>query len=376
MNQIKKQDKKARLIAFYLPQYHPIPENDEWWGRGFTEWTNSSKARPMFKGHYQPHVPADLGYYDLRMSEARIAQAEMAKAYGIEGFCYWHYWFGNGKRLLELPFNEVLKSQKPDFPFCLAWANQTWTGVWHGCPNRVLIEQQYPGVKDYESHFYSLLEAFNDKRYIKIDNKPMFMLQNANGLPNAKIFAECWNNLAIRSGFNGMYLMGTMEPSWIHSEHGFDANVINSFSYGYKRINKKIQYRLAKLIEGMTGMDPYYTYGRFFNVPTIYSYKDFIKYMDAPVRKDVTQYPCIYPNWDNTPRSGHRGIVLKGSTPRLFRDHFRAAIAKVSCYAYDKRFIFIKSWNEWAEGNHLEPDLKYGKAYLDVIKNELKEMQP
>jgi hypothetical protein len=371
MEQENRQEKKARLIAFYLPQYHPIPENNEWWGKGFTEWTNSSKARPMFKGHYQPHVPADLGYYDLRLPEMRMAQAEMAKTYGIEGFCYWHYWFGNGKRLLELPFNEVLKSGKPDFPFCLAWANQTWSGIWHGCPNKILIEQKYPGEADYEAHFYSLLDAFFDKRYIKIDDKPVFMLQDVNKFLDHKIFAECWNKLAIRAGFKGMHLMGNTFPSWTPSEHGFDANVNNSFLYAEKQISKKFRYRVTKLVEDLTGVDIYYSYGRIFNKPTIYSYEEFIKYMDIPLREDIVQYPCIYPNWDNTPRSGHRGFVLRDSTPELFRTHLKKAIAKVSYRDYDKRFVFIKSWNEWAEGNHLEPDLKYGKAYLEVIRQEL-----
>ena len=167
---------KPRLIAFYLPQFHPIPENDEWWGRGFTEWTNVAKAVPLFRGHYQPHFPADLGFYDLRVPEVREAQAAMAKAYGIEGFCYYHYWFGHGRRLLERPFNEVLSSGKPDFPFCLCWANDTWTGIWHGAPNKVLIEQRYPGVEDYKAHFYALLDAFRDPRYMTVDGKKIFII--------------------------------------------------------------------------------------------------------------------------------------------------------------------------------------------------------
>src|SRR5437867_9476148 len=161
----------ARLIAFYLPQFHPIPENDEWWGKGFTEWTNVAKARPLFPGHYQPRIPADLGFYDLRLPEVRLAQANMAREHGIEGFCYWHYWFA-GERLLERPFNEVLKSGEPEFPFCLAWANESWTGIWYGAPNRVLKAQTYPGLKDHEAHFETLLEAFADRRYITVDNKP------------------------------------------------------------------------------------------------------------------------------------------------------------------------------------------------------------
>ena len=157
---------QARLISFYLPQFHPIPENDRWWGRGFTEWTNVTKAKPLFKGHYQPRLPADLGYYDLRLPEVREAQAELARNAGIEGFCYYHYWFG-GKQLLEQPFNEVVASGKPDFPFCLCWANQTWTGVWYGAPHRTLVEQTYPGREGHRRHFLALRRAFLDERYLR-----------------------------------------------------------------------------------------------------------------------------------------------------------------------------------------------------------------
>ena len=168
---------KARLLALYLPQFHPIPENDLWWGKGFTEWTNVGKARRYFRNHYQPRVPADLGYYDLRVAETRQAQADMAREYGVEGFVYWHYWFGNGKRLLERPFNEVLASGEPDFPFALAWANESWRGFAHGITNRnMLIEQLYGGVEDYTAHFRAVLPAFRDHRYITVDGKPLFMI--------------------------------------------------------------------------------------------------------------------------------------------------------------------------------------------------------
>lgn len=364
----------ARLIAFYLPQYHPIPENDEWWGKGFTEWTNAAKARPMFRGHYQPHVPADLGYYDLRLPEPRIAQAEMAKAYGIEGFCYWHYWFGNGRRLLELPFNEVLKSDLPDFPFCLAWANESWSGIWHGCPKRVLMEQKYPGMTDYEAHFNSLVAAFSDKRYIKINGKPIFIVYNVKNLPNPRLLVECWQTLAKRAGFKGIYFIQLIEQraaSWHSREDGFDSTINNPFSSAVKKMDDKFKNYCADLLDKSTGIDILGIYRRIFNKPRIYLYKDFIKFADISLRTDVMQYPCVYPNWDNTPRSGHRGYVLKDSTPRLWGIHLKNAIEKVRDREYDKRVIFIKSWNEWAEGNHLEPDLKYGKAYLDVIKEEI-----
>src|SRR3954467_6790017 len=173
-----------KLISFYLPQFHPIPENDEWWGRGFTEWTNTARATPLFRGHYQPHVPADLGFYDLRLPELRAAQAKLAREHGVEGFCYYHYWFA-GRRILERPFDEVLASGQPDFPFCLNWANQTWTGNWHGAPNRVLIEQTYPGMDDHCRHFDALLPAFADQRCMKVDGRPLFVVYRPRELPES-----------------------------------------------------------------------------------------------------------------------------------------------------------------------------------------------
>ena len=217
----------ARLIAFYLPQFHPTPENDLWWGKGFTEWTNVAKARPLFHGHYQPHVPADLGFYDLRLPEARSAQAAMARAAGIEGFCYWHYWFG-GRRMLERPFNEVLRLKEPDFPFCLSWANHSWTGVWHGAPNKTLIEQIYPGRTDYERHFHAILEAFHDPRYIRIRGKPIFVVLQPADLPCAAEFTELWQCLAVSKGLPGIHFvanLGFTTRQYDYRSQGFAAAI-------------------------------------------------------------------------------------------------------------------------------------------------------
>lgn len=186
-----------------LRQFHPIPENDAWWSKGFTEWTNVAKAKPLFPGHYQPRIPADLGFYDLRVPEVREAQAELARSAGIEGFCYYHYWFA-GKRLLERPFNEVLESGKPDCPFCLCWANETWTGIWHGRLDRILAEQTYPGVEDDTRHFFYLPKAFRDPRYITIDGKPLFSVYNPRQLPEAKRTTNLWRKLAAESGLSAL----------------------------------------------------------------------------------------------------------------------------------------------------------------------------
>jgi hypothetical protein len=355
-------DKLARLIALYLPQFHPIPENDEWWGKGFTEWTNVVKAKPLFRGHYQPHIPADLGFYDLRISETRLAQAEMAQAYGIEGFCYYHYWFG-GRRLLERPLDEVLRSGEPDFPFCLAWANATWSGVWHGCPHKILIEQTYPGPKDDESHFYILLKAFTDKRYLKVDGKPMFLVYVPKDLPNPRRTTDLWRELALKEGLKGLYLVAMQVQPWDHSELGFDAAARHNLGMLPKIFDSQGPWGIRRLIRAWERRNGY--------PRVVYPYKKAIQFLNITEASRIDLHPIVIPNWDNTPRCGQSGWVLTNSHPELFRMHLHEAIKQVKDKPQDCRIIFIKSWNEWAEGNYLEPDLKSGRAYLEVIKEEV-----
>lgn len=350
----------VRIIAFYLPQFHPISENDKWWGKGFTEWTNTAKAKPMFLGHYQPHIPADLGFYDLRVPETRIAQAEMAREAGIEAFCYYHYWF-SGVRLLERPFNEVLESGAPSFPFCLCWANQTWTGIWHGAKDRILIEQCYPGYDDHRKHFDSLIRAFRDPRYLTIEGRPVFILYKPSEIPEVDKVIEFWQKLAKESGFLGLYFIGMCWNSeFIPQEHGFDASITN---------------RLPPLREWYSMRNPInwliWRYNKIRKKPTVYRYKNVIKKLIIKVNNKMRDYPCVFPNWDNTPRSKENGLVFHNSTPELFRLHLRKALQTISDLPSEYRIIFIKSWNEWAEGNHLEPDMRYGKGYLNVLKEEI-----
>lgn len=356
--------KQTRIIAYYLPQFHPIPENDEWWGKGFTEWTNVGKAIPLFRNHYQPRVPADLGYYDLRVPETRQLQADLASKHGIEGFCYWHYWFGNGKRLLERPFSEVLESGKPDFPFCLAWANETWKGFSHGLTNRnVLIEQLYPGKKDYESHFYSVLPAFKDTRYIRVNNKPLFVIYNPFEHPDCKEFVELWQNLAIKNGLEGIFFVAHLfqfEKIDNVLSKGFDAiNLNRLFDFG--RFNRTISYKVKIWLKK-----------RILKIPYNYLYKDvFSTFVGAEdMRNDV--FPTIIPGWDHTPRSGKEGLVYHKSTPELFGKHIRSVLDRINNKPEERRIVFLKSWNEWAEGNYIEPDLKYGTKYLEALSKAIK----
>ena len=348
----------ARAIAFYLPQYYPIPENDEWWGTGFTEWTNAAKALPLFRGHYQPHIPADLGFYDLRVPETRIAQAKMARKYGIEAFCYYYYWFA-GRRLLDRPFAEVLESGQPDFPFCLCWANHSWTGVWAGCPGRTLIEQTYPGEADHRAHFDALLPAFRDHRYLKVDGKPLLLVFDPSDIPEVEKVTALWRSMAVAAGLPGLHLVGlSWEDDWNPAQHGFDASTPkNNFPrrVSWRRPVRKLLHAFDKRARKLV----------------VYSYDDYVSDIVRENQMDGKRYPCILPNWDNTPRSGKNGFVIHGSTPELFRILLRKAIESVKDFPKDRRLIFIKSWNEWAEGNHLEPDLRFGKAYLQVLKEEI-----
>jgi lipopolysaccharide biosynthesis protein len=349
----------ARVIAFYLPQFHPIPENEEWWGPGFTEWTNAARARPLFHGHAQPHLPADLGFYDLRLPESRQAQAEVARSYGVEGFCYWHYWFA-GRRILERPYTEMLTSGVPDFPFCLGWANQTWSGVWYGDATRVLIEQTYPGPEDDRRHFEHLHPAFLDRRYLRVDGKPLFYVFRPELLPDAAAFVERWRTLAAEAGLPGLYLVaevsdllgkGPTFPSFLRA--GFDAGVYQRLPARIDRWSV-IKMRLRR---------------KLLHQPERYQYAALPAY-PPPDLTGERLLPCVYPNWDNTPRSGRGGLVISGSSPEAFRPHIRAAVQLLDARPREHRLLFVKSWNEWAEGNYLEPDLEHGHGFLRVLAEE------
>ena len=358
----------ARLIAFYLPQFHPIPENDAWWGPGFTEWTNVAKARPLYKGHKQPRLPADLGFYDLRLAETRERQADMARAAGIEGFCYWHYWFGGGRRILERVFQEVLATGKPNYPFCLAWANHSWSGIWSGAPKRILVEQTYPGPHDLQAHFRAVLPAFRDPRYLTVGGKPIFLVYNPLDLPDTKEFTDLWNELALKAGLPGVYFVGMsskhdeeiLRPFDMLTEFGF-MSLIGKLPHDFRSRAVRRWRRgdfgalLNRIVPGS------------FPRPARFEYRDIIEAeMRTPLQEKYA--PCILPNWDNTPRAGLRGVVFDNATPDLFELSLKNAIGKVLHKPVQKRIVFVKSWNEWAEGNYLEPDRETGWAYLDAVR--------
>jgi len=355
-----------KIIAFYLPQYYPTPHNNEWWGEGFTEWTNVAKARKLFPGHYQPKIPADLGFYDLRVPEVREKQAKMAQSAGIYGFCYYHYWFGGGQQELELPFHEVVDSGKPDFPFCLCWANETWSRrFWSmdglSVSKKTLIEQQYLGKDDDVAHFQSLLPAFRDFRYIKVDGKLLFMIYKPLNFPDIDVFIKRWNQLAKDNGLEGFYFVGYSLQ--IKDEYdqikglGFDG-VCSCRIRRYKK--RGVSWFLKKIFCCIT------------RIPEIYSYKKVYPTLigeEEVACNDV--FPTIIPNWDHTARCGYNGYLFHQSTPELFEKHAQDVLGKIQGKDETTNLCFLKSWNEWGEGNYMEPDMRYQWGYLLALKKAI-----
>jgi lipopolysaccharide biosynthesis protein len=354
-----------RALAFYLPQYHPVAENDAWWGRGFTEWRNVAKARPRFRGHYQPHLPTDLGYYDLRLPETRQAQADLARQHGLGGFVYYHYWF-NGRRILERPFGEVLASGQPDFPFCLCWANENWTRVWDGGSKHVLLEQRY-GPDDDEAHIRSLLPAFADPRYVRVNGRPLFLVYRSELLPEPARTAERWRTIAQREGIGDLYLARVesfrrdIDPASI----GFDAAVeFAPNSGGSGRLLGR-----SALARGLiaTGLLP-----RFFQDNSVGLYDVVAGNLESRPLPAHRLFRGVTPMWDNSARRKQGALVLHGSTPQRYERWLRAVVEQTRArQAGDEQLVFINAWNEWAEGNHLEPDARHGRAYLEATQRAL-----
>jgi len=359
--------RRARLIAFYLPQYYPIPENDRWWGPGFTEWTSVAGAQPLFRGHRQPRIPADLGFYDLRLPEIRAAQAELAVRHGVEGFCYWHYWFG-GKRLLDRPFEEVLRSGEPDFPFCLGWANQPWTDTWLGT-GRVLQEQRYSPDDDVR-HARWLLDAFADDRYLRIAGRPLFVVYRPGDLPEPARTADTIRGEAAGAGLPEPFLLGIDAFMFGHDfrADGFDGTVSFEPALGL----------LPHMNQSTTLSRPWRKASRAVRNVRLGVWNSTLKVYDYRFQRRQSQrrrarfshpfYPTIFVGWDNTPRRGRGSIILLDDGPHHFEAGLAELIDAAADVPFDDRVIFVNAWNEWAEGNYLEPDLGHGLARLEAVR--------
>ena len=343
-------DARTRLLAFYLPQFHPIPENDAWWGDGFTEWVNVQKATPLFPGHYQPHVPADLGSYDLRSPEVREAQANLAREFGVYGFCYYHYWF-NGKILLGQPFDEVLASGKPDFPFCLCWANENWTRAWDGLDQQVLIAQNY-SPEDDRAHIRWLANAFQHENYIRIQGKPLFLVYRASKIPDPLRTTSLWREEAKAMGIGDLFLCTVeslpndrLDPI----SNGFDAAV--EFQPDWASLGPPSQ--------------------QLENGNSVHDYAAFVERMLQKPMASYPRIPCVTTGWDNTARRRENAYIFKDSTPELYGKWLGEVLDRES----EENLVFINAWNEWGEGCHLEPCEKWGFGYLEATRSALRASQ-
>ena len=352
--------RRLRHIAFYLPQYHPVPENDEWWGPGFTEWTNVARARPLFRGHHQPHLPADLGFYDLRVPETRAAQAELAAGHGIDAFCYYHYWFG-GRRILERPFDDVLRSGEPRFPFLLCWANENWTRVWNGGESEVLLEQAYSADDD-RQHIRRLAEAFSDDRYVRVDGKPVFLVYRVSRLPDPARTAETWRREAERLGIGELYLCSVqsfvpdrVDPGTI----GFDAAV--AFAPDWVDVAPLGSSFLRRAARRALRPNSAYRKHR------IHDYADLVERSLRAEAPSYKLYPCVSPGFDNSARRPLGGAKIAiNATPAAYERWLGETIRRFEPFSPDENLLFVNAWNEWAEGNHLEPCARWGRAYLEA----------
>jgi glycosyltransferase involved in cell wall biosynthesis len=343
----------TRLIAFYLPQFHPIPENDEWWGPGFTEWRNVTTARPQFQGHHQPRLPSELGFYDLRMPEIRAAQAELARAYGIHGFCYYHYWFG-GKRLLHQPFDDVLRSGEPDFPFCLCWANEPWSRRWDGLNQDVLQHQAY-SANDDVAHIRWLLEALADPRAITIEGKPLFLVYQARDLSDPAATVEIWRREVAAAGLPGIYLLAVetgWDAGWDATQVGFDGKVLFQPQFSTLRECPLLEVGAPDTLQ-------------------VYDYADVWPLLANPEPVSYRRYESVFASWDNTARRGSEATVVHNALPATYEKWLRYTIEKAGSQPADHRLVFLNAWNEWAEGAYLEPDLEHGRAYLEATRRAL-----
>lgn len=346
----------VKLIAFYLPQFHPIPENDKWWGRGFTEWSNVSKAVPQFMGHNQPHLPGELGFYDLRLPEVEERQVELAHKYGVHGFAFYYYWF-NGKRLLEKPLENYLNNQNITFPFCICWANENWTRRWDGLESDILIEQEHTPESDI-TFIRELAPLLRDSRYIRIGERPLIIVYRPKLFPQPAEMVRCWREYCQQEGLGNPYLVAVQAFGFDNPEEiGFDAAIefppLNDG--GFRDIN-----------DAMAILNPQYQ-GK------IYNYYDAMRIFGYRKLPGFKLFRGVFPGWDNEARKPGRGFSFAFSAPHAYKNWLSHVCQETIQAESDpeKRLVFINAWNEWAEGAHLEPDSKYGYAYLQATADAL-----
>jgi lipopolysaccharide biosynthesis protein len=338
---------RPRLIAFYLTQFHPVPENDAWWGKGFTEWTNVTKAKPLFDGHEQPHLPTDLGFYDLRVRATRHEQIRMAKQYGIDGFCYHYYWF-SGTRLLNQPLDDMLADPDSDMPFCLCWANENWTRRWDAAEHEVLIAQRYLPQDDI-NFIKGLIPVFSDSRYIRVDGAPFLIVYRPQHLPDAKKTVAIWRDYCRSVGIGEIHVCAALtHGNEDYAQFGFDSGVeFPPHNLGCPNVADQISF-----------YEPFRGY--------VVDYQAIAEsYLERKyAHRNV--FRSVFPSWDNTPRTGNRGVIVLGGTPANYEFWLAESMRKArQDFPNQDRLVFVNAWNEWAEGCHLEPDRKHGHGFLE-----------
>jgi lipopolysaccharide biosynthesis protein len=341
-----------RTIAFYLPQFHRIPENDAWWGEGFTEWTNVRRAEPLFPGHAQPRVPGELGYYDLDDAGVAERQAALARVHGVTGFCYYFYWF-NGRRLLERPLEAMLARGTPDYPFCVCWANENWSRRWDGGDHGLLMEQRY-GLDDGRRLFDAFLRLFADRRYLRVDGRPLLLVYKPQLIPDLAATTAAWRTQARAAGEREPYLVGCEAASRAPLDAaGFDATVeFPPHQFDWYWMNAKVR----GLAAGFNGI--------------VTSYRALVAQSMQRDASGAKRLRCVAPGWDNTPRRGLGSSVFAGSSPELF-GYWAEAMARDTRARLrgDEQLLFVNAWNEWAEGCYLEPDARTGTQYLEALRD-------
>ena len=373
-----------KIIPLYLPQFHTIPENDEWWGKGFTEWVNVRDAKPLFEGHNQPRVPLNNNYYDLSDIETLKWQCRIAKEYGIYGFCMYHYWF-NGHLLLEKPMEMLLAHPEIDIKYCISWANHDWTDAWKASNRqpKVLIAHNFDDEKDWVDHFNYLLPFFKDPRYMTENNKPLMVIYIPNIIRKLKKMLDVWSQMARDNGFDGLTFIyqsaaSSFDNSWDHSlfDYGVEMNPgyvglanrqknssffpkLMKYSHEIKRfLHIRRSLLPQKKITEVSKADYDYTWQRILEL--------------RPISNAPKMIPCAFTDWDNTPRHKERGYLYQGVSPDKFKSYFKQLIDNTKNF-YDTDMIFVFAWNEWAEGGYLEPDEKNGFAFLEAIKECIKD---
>jgi hypothetical protein len=342
-----------RVVAFYLPQYHPIELNDSIYGRGHTEWNQVVAARPLFRGHRQPVLPGELGFYDLRLPEVRVAQACLAQEYGVTAFCYWNYW-SDGQRLMQRPLEDIVKSSEPDFPFCVGWANHDW----HDTTGRTagyIFKQRYPGLGDIDLHFRHLERVFHDPRYLTVHGKPLFYFFRPREVPDIDVFCDRWQELASQSGLGGVYFVGQARGVWDLSDAALLRSALDALVDVRTLPPGSMRSKRVRIVDRLRGG------------PLRFDYRDLLQLPLPLVEWAKQSYPCVITNWDSTPRWGRAGSVLQSASPALLGAMTRTARYLVEDRHPEERMIFVKSWNEWAEGNYLEPDRESGRSRLEAV---------